>query len=248
MVIGESLDIDFFEKLKEYLTNNKDLDDTYDGPDFYWYFHQLGKLGEIKLSLIRWEIWYSWKDKKNEIPLNSSYIGSGCGLFIYNPSELDSWDSIKDQINAFFSKQKKEVPVCLVIALYNPSIVKKEQLLAQENVKKQVEFVKSKKSDILFVPTSLASDVQKLFDGFCSYFIKKLDKKLASEFDLNKEMKWLNLYRLRYLLIAEKQRWDQSRLDEYLKPKEVVGEEEVWELPEQKKKTRTRATTLYCSS
>jgi len=233
MLICESIDIDIFKEFLQYLIKNKDLDETYDSSDFYWYFHQLGKLGEVKLSLIRWEVWSSWKNKESQITLNPAYIGASCGLFFYNPINEYSWNSIKTQIETFLSKQKRDIPIFLVIALFDSNLTK-EKLLERNDVKEQISFINNKKGDILFIPSSLKSNIQKLFDGFCSYFIKKLDKKLASEFNLEKEMKWLDLFNLRHLLIAEKQGWTQEKLDEFLRPKAVISTEEVWEMPEQK--------------
>lgn len=218
---------------KKMFAAQKDLDDKYRGPNYYWAFHQLGKLGEIRLTLVRWEIWSAWKEEDKLEPLIPGYVGASCGLFVYFIDMPETWNVVKTQIDRFFERQKKDLPVSLVVGLYNSDKYTKKTLTERDDIKEQMEYIKKKRGDLLFVPDKFAEEqnFEQLFNGFCMYFINKLDPKLASDFNLSKDTKLLNLINVQHLLIAERRGWNQDRLDEYLHPKKVEGPGETWEIP-----------------
>ncbi|MBD3354057.1 MAG: hypothetical protein GF364_21425 [Candidatus Lokiarchaeota archaeon] len=236
LLFGDPEGAEIFNKFKKNFASMKEIDEEYEGPNTYWCFHQLGKLGEIKLALIRWEIWSAWKEESDGLPgtdpLLPGYIGASAALFFYFIDIPDTWEILKEQIDRFWDRQKKELPVSLVVALYDSEKNTKSEIMKLDHVKKQMEYIKKKRGDVLFVPDKFTDgDVQKLFDGFAQFFIKKLDKEFAADYNLGKELKYLDLSNVRHLLIAERRGWDQQKLDDYLSAPEPVGKGEVWEMP-----------------
>jgi hypothetical protein len=242
MLFGDPEGAEVLNIFKKLFNAQKELDDKYHGPQYYWAFSQLGQLGQQNLSLVRWEIWSSWKEDDKLEPLIPGYVGASCALFVYFIDLPETWNTTKIQIDRFFERQKKEMPVSLVVGLYNSTKYSKKQLIERPDIKEQMDYIKKKRGDILFVPDKFAEtqNFEQLFNGFCTYFISKLDPKLAGDFNLMKEMKYLDLHNVQHLLIAEKRGWNQARLDDYLHPKKIEGPGETWEIPAKSTVTTTQ--------
>jgi hypothetical protein len=231
IIFGDPEGAEVFKRYRKIFSAMKDIDPDYGGANFYWGFHQLGKLGNVKVTLLKWEINSTWREPFESLePQVSGYVGSSCALFFYFADIEDTWNVVKKQIEIFFERQKKDMPVFLVVSLYDPKKNSKKQLTEAPRIQEHMEFIKKKHGDILFMPDVFADqDIEKSFKGIGIYFIKKLNKELADDFNLDKEMKYLSVDKVRLLLMAEKMGWTQEILDKSQKKATGVGEE--WVIP-----------------
>lgn len=237
LVFADPEGASIFHKFKPLLESNANLDDSYEGPAYFWAFNQLGSVDDARLTLLRWEVWSTWKESDNFQMLMPSFIGSSCGIFYYHVDVPETFDTFEEQFNIFVKKQKRDVPIALVIILYDNEKTTKAALKKNETIQKQMETIKKKGADVLFMPQKFADqNPEATFLGFQQYFIKKLNPELASDFDFSTELITLNVDELRYLLIAEKRGWSQKKLDEVLGRDVPTEVGESWDLTAQEKK------------
>ncbi|MCP4760946.1 MAG: hypothetical protein GY870_04130, partial [archaeon] len=81
LVFGDPQGAEVLKRFKPWFSSMKELDEDYKGPDYYWNFFQLGELGDIRLTLLKWEIWSTWKDSDPTQEALSGYVGSSAGIF-----------------------------------------------------------------------------------------------------------------------------------------------------------------------
>lgn len=223
MILGDPEGADILAKFKPWFSSIKTIDKEYKGTTYYWAFYQLAELGDRRLTLLKFEIWSAWKETDTFESAYPGYVGASCGLFFYFIDVPESWDVLKKQIDTFYEHQKKESPTLLVIGLYDPLKNTKKHLKESLVVQVQVKYIQKINGDLLFIPDRFVDeDMRELFKGFIVYFVKKLGKDFAQDFDLNKELMHLNLFDVRELLIAERRGMTAAELK--IKPLSEISE------------------------
>jgi hypothetical protein len=205
IIIGDDPGAPYFNKIAPWLDSAKALDDTYNGPDFYWNFYQFGDFDDIDITLIKWEVWSTWRLKKPDDFNKGAFIGVNCGLFIYNPEDPKSFETMKTSLELYMARRQSRVAPIIIIALFDEAKYDMMTFLEADFMKEQNSYINEKKGKILAYPnTFLDGDIRDLITFIYRDYIESLQANLSETLDINNSFWFLTLPELQAILLADR--------------------------------------------
>jgi hypothetical protein len=183
----------------------KKLDETYMGPEYFWGFFQLGDFDKVDYTIVKWEIWSSWRIKAPTELDKGAFVGSTCGLFFYWPDKEDSVTQMKECVNLYLTKRKSNLSPIIVVGIFDHKKFAAGSLETQAHMKEQKEFIESKKGILLNLSDEIiSSDFNTHIRGIYIKFMYLLRPDLCKILDIENNFWYLGLEELRDILMKEK--------------------------------------------
>ncbi len=224
LVIADDPGANVFETFSQDLLSIREIDESYEGPEHYWSFFQLGDFDYLDVTIVKWELWSCWhlKGEKREVN-KGAFIGTNALLGFYHSEEENSFQNIQKMVSLFVEKRKSRQSPIIVYDLDRNKIdnIPKEQLIFFKENNVNLFFVKEKvlkkKNNVI---------LNKLFGSF----VKTFNPRKARDLEITKNWWNIDMEELRRILKADR---GGIKLEPRHKKEEKVVEEEKVEKEEE---------------
>jgi hypothetical protein len=204
IIVGDDAGAPVFQKLKPWWDSAKKLNETYMGPEFYWAFFQLGDFGTVNMTIVKWEVWSTWRLKNPSEFDKGAFVGVTCGLFFFYPENPESFEQMKKSIETFLQKRKSDKNLILCIALYDHNSYNEVTIEDQPFIEEEKGFVDKIGGRILYFPDTIVDeDMRTNLQDMYKFFLQQLNPGLTGELDIDNNFWYLTIPELRAILTAE---------------------------------------------